>query len=74
MSAEELGFREIDTEEALAQAGLTFVEYGPGEAVPWEAGLYLLDVETGEVEGWIIRYRKGMPLKRPTADGSRWGP
>ena len=54
LSAEELGFREIDTEEALAQAGLTFVEYGPGEAVPWEAGLYLLDVETGEVEGWII--------------------
>ena len=49
-----MGFREIDTEEALAQAGLTFVEYGPGEAVPWEAGLYLLDVETGEVEGWII--------------------
>ena len=51
-TAEDLGFREIDTEEALAAAGLTYVRYEAGEPVPWEAGLYLLDIETGAVEGW----------------------
>ncbi len=52
MSAEELGFSEIDMEEALAAAGLAYVRYEAGEPVPWEAGLYLLDIETGAVEGW----------------------
>ena len=51
-TVEDLGFREIDTEEALAAAGLTYVRYEAGEPVPWEAGLYLLDIETGAVEGW----------------------
>ncbi len=52
VTAEDLGIREIDTEEALAAAGLTYVRYEAGEPVPWEAGLYLLDIETGAVEGW----------------------
>ena len=30
-----------------------YVEYGPREVVPAQHGLYLLDVESGSVEGWI---------------------
>ena len=55
MSAGDFGFREVDTGEALAAAGIagiTYVRYEAGEPVPWEAGLYLLDIETGAVEGW----------------------
>ena len=55
VTAEDLGIREIDTEEALAQAGLTYVEYGPGEVAPGDSGLYLLNVEAGSVEGWAGR-------------------
>ena len=51
--AEALGIREVDTAEALAAAGLTYVRYAPGEEVPWAPGLFLLDVESGEVEGWV---------------------
>ena len=39
--------------EALEAAGLTHVRYGAGEEVPWDPGLFLLDVESGEVEGWV---------------------
>ena len=53
ITAEDLGIREVDTAEALATAGLTHVRYAAGEEVPWEAGLFLLDVATGEVEGWV---------------------
>ena len=38
---------------ALAAAGLTHVRYAVGEEVPWDPGLFLLDVESGEVEGWV---------------------
>ncbi|MDE0709991.1 MAG: hypothetical protein OXH89_06125, partial [bacterium] len=51
---EDLGIREVDTAQALAAAGLTHVRYAAGEQVPWEAGLFLLDVATGEVEGWVV--------------------
>ena len=53
ITAEDLGIREVDTAEALAAAGLTHVRYAAGEEAPWEAGLFLLDVESGEVEGWV---------------------
>ncbi len=53
MTADDLGIREIETEAALAEAGLTHVTFESGESVPWEAGLHLLDVESGAVEGWI---------------------
>ncbi len=43
------------TPEPLAQAGLTYVEYGPGEVAPGDSGLYLLNVEAGSVEGWAGR-------------------
>ncbi len=52
---EELGIREVDTAEALAAAGLTHVRYKAGEEVPWEMGLFLLDVATEAVEGWTCR-------------------
>ncbi len=51
---EDLGIREVDTAEALAAAGLRYVRCAAGEVVPQEVGLYLLDVETGEVEGWAM--------------------
>ena len=51
-TAEDLGFREVDTEEALAQAGLTYVRYGPEEVVPADPGLYFLHVGANSVEGW----------------------
>ena len=54
ITAEDLGIREVDTAEALAAAGLTHVRYPAGEEAPWEAGLFLLDVESGEVEGWVV--------------------
>ena len=50
---QDLGIREIDTAEALAEAGLTHVRYAAGEAVRWEAGQFLLNVASGAVEGWI---------------------
>ena len=52
-TAEDLGFREVDTEEALAQAELRYVRYGPGEVVPADPGLYFLHVEANSVEGWL---------------------
>ena len=53
ITAEDLGIREVDTAEALAAAGLTHVRYAAGEEVPWDPGLFLLDVATGGVEGWV---------------------
>ena len=53
MTAEDLGIREVDTAEALAAAGLTHVRYEAGEEVPWDPGLFLLDVESGGVDGWV---------------------
>ena len=53
ITAEDLGIRELDTAEALAAAGLTYVRYAAGEEAPWDPGLFLLDVATGEVEGWV---------------------
>ena len=52
-TAEDLGIREVDTAEALAAAGLTHARYAAGEEVPWDPGLFLLDVESGEVESWV---------------------
>ena len=54
VSREDLGIREVDTAEALAAAGLRYVRCAAGEIVPQEVGLYLLDVETGAVEGWVL--------------------
>ena len=54
VSREDLGIREVDTAEALAAAGLRYVRGAAGEIVPQEVGLYLLDVETGAVEGWVL--------------------
>ena len=53
ITAEDLGIREVDTAEALAAAGLTHVRYAAGEEVPWDPGLFLLDVESGGVEAWV---------------------
>ena len=53
VTAEDLGIREVDTAEALAAAGLTHARYEAGEEVPWDPGLFLLDVESGAVEGWV---------------------
>lgn len=50
---EGLDIREVDTAEALAAAGLTHVRYDTGEEVPWVPGLFLLDVASGAVEGWV---------------------
>ena len=33
--------------------GLTHVRYAAGEEVPWDPGLFLLDVSTGAVETWV---------------------
>ena len=33
--------------------GLTHVRYAADEEVPWDPGLFLLDVSTGAVEGWV---------------------
>ncbi len=54
ITARDLGIRRVDTAEVLAAAGLRHVRYTAGEEVPWEAGLLLLDVATGEVEGWVV--------------------
>ena len=54
VSREDLGIREVDTAEALAAAGLRYVRCAAGEVVSQEVGLYLLDVETGAVEGWVL--------------------
>ena len=54
VSREDLGIREVDTAEALAAAGLRYVRCAAGETVPQKVGLYLLDVETGAVEGWVL--------------------
>lgn len=51
-SREELGIREVETDWAAFD--LLHVRHGRGEPIPWEAGLYLLDVETGTVEGWVL--------------------
>ena len=60
ITAEDLGIREVDTAEALAAAGLTHVRYAAGEEVPWDPGLFLLDVQSGAVEGWV-RSLAGLP-------------
>ena len=49
---EDLGIREVAAAEAFAAAGLTHVRYEAGEEVPWELGVYLLEVGTGAIEGW----------------------
>ena len=49
---EELGIREVETDWAAFD--LLHVRHGRGEPIPWEAGLYLLDVEAGTVEGWVL--------------------
>ena len=54
VSREDLGIREVDTAEALAAAGLRYVRCAAGEIVSQEVGLYLLDVQTGAVEGWVL--------------------
>ena len=46
---EELGIREMETD----WTPLLHVRHERGEPIPWEAGVYLLDVETGTVEGWV---------------------
>ena len=54
VSREDLGIREVDTAEALAAAGLRYVRCAAGATVRQKVGLYLLDVETGAVEGWVL--------------------
>ncbi len=54
VSREDLGIREVDTAEALTAAGLRYVRCAAGEVVSQEVGLYLLDLETGAVEGWVL--------------------
>ena len=45
---------EVDDEgRPSAVAGLTLVHYESGAEVPWSPGLYLLDVRTGAVHGWV---------------------
>ena len=63
---EELGIREVDTAEVLAAAGLTHVRYDAGEEVPWDPGLFLLDVESGTVEGWVHALTALPDEERPT--------
>ena len=53
MASGDLGIVEVEADEALAAVGLTHVQYGPGEDVPWNPGLFLLDVRSGAVEGWV---------------------
>ena len=52
----ELGIWEVDGAVGLAHAGFAHVRYETGEEVPWVPGLYLLDVESGSVEGWTCRH------------------
>ena len=52
---EDLGIREVAAAEAFAAVGLTHVRYEAGEEVSADRGLYLLDVETGGVEGWTCQ-------------------
>ena len=54
VSREDLGIREVDTAEALTAAGLRYVRCAAGETVRQKVGLYLLDVGTGAVEGWVL--------------------
>ena len=61
---EELGIVEVDVAEALDAAGLTHVRYEAGEDVPWDPGLFLLDVETGAVEGWVYSL-SNLPAEQP---------
>ena len=68
VSRADIGIREVDTTEALAAAGLRYVRCAAGEVVPQRVGLYLLDVETGAVEGWVLA-----SLEAPAADGNSDG-
>ena len=47
-----LGIRQIELAEALAAEGITRTLREAGEEVPFLTGLYLLNVETGAVDGW----------------------
>ena len=53
---------------ALAAAGVVHVRYAAGEEVPWDPGLFLLDVESGEVEGWV-RSLAALPEEERSAVG-----
>ena len=64
-TASDLGIREVDTADALAAAGLTHVRYEAGEEVPWDPGLFLLDIASGAVEGWV-RSLAGLPAEERT--------
>ncbi len=45
---------EVDAEgRPSAVAGLKLVRYEAGADVPWSPGLFLLDVRTGAVHGWV---------------------
>ena len=44
---------EVEAAEVLAEAGVVHVRYPAGAKVPLQAGLYLFDVATGEVEAWV---------------------
>ena len=68
ITAEDLGIREVDTAEALAAAGLTHVRYAAGEEVPWDPGLFLLEVESGVVEGWV----RSLALLPEEERGTAW--
>ena len=68
ITAEDLGIREVDTAEALAAAGLTHVRYAAGEEVPWDPGLFLLDVESGGVEAWV----RSLALLPEEERGTAW--
>ncbi len=50
---EELGIHEVDAAAAFAAAGLTHVRYEAGDEVPWDPGLFLLDIASGAVEAWV---------------------
>ncbi len=52
-TSEAPGIREGDVAEALADAGVAHMRYAAGTTVLRQAGLYLLDVETGDVETWV---------------------
>ena len=40
------------------------MRYEAGEEVPWDPGLFLLDVESGAVEGWVYSLRN-LPAEQP---------
>jgi hypothetical protein len=45
---------EVDAEgRPSAVGGLALVHYESGADVPWSPGLFLLDVRTGDVHGWV---------------------